>query len=393
MKGKKTSNKEPSDESIKAFRDSVFENFSEVSDPRRRGKRIRHELLNIFFITLCAILCGANQLKEIATYAKSRQKWLESILKLPYGVPCYSTFWLVFALLNPEKFQQGFVKWVSSLTTFTKGRVLAIDGKALRGTAVTGEPNSFIHMVSLWACDEALTLGQVKVDDKSNEITAIPKLLEMFDIEGAIITIDAMGTQGAIAKQIIKGKGDYVLALKGNQSKTHDEVTNFFEQAEAIEFVGVEHSVYHIIEEGHGRSEKRTLFVTEDIEWLPSRGKWEGLRSIVLLISERTIGSTISIERRMYLSSLPADPRRIAYAIRSHWGIENGCHWVLDVSFREDMLRARGGHIAENLSVAHRVALNLLKQDKKTDGGVEIKRKKAAWEPDYLLELLGIKFF
>jgi predicted transposase YbfD/YdcC len=391
MPSKDTQDQVPSKDSTDRFRDSILESFSEVGDPRILSACIRHDLGNIFFITLCATLCGANKIKEIAAFAKSREKWLGTILELPYGVPCYTTIWMLFAMLDPEEFHQGFLKWVNQLVKDTAGEVLAIDGKAQRGTAVKGEPNSFVHIVSLWACDQQLTLGQVKVDGKSNEITAIPKLLELIDIAGSTITIDAMGTQTKIASQIIKSGADYVLALKGNQSKTHDEVRNFFDQAEKIDFEGIDHQVYHMTEKGHGRYEKRTIFVTENIAWLPEAGRWKGLKSIVLLISERTVNGKTSIERRLYISSLSANARRVAYAIRSHWGIES-CHWILDVGFQEDSLKARAGHIAQNLSLIRKMALALLKQDTATDGGIELKRKKAGWDPDYLLDLMGIKF-
>lgn len=380
-----------SHDSLEAFRESIFESFSDVRDPRILGAAVRHELAHIFFITLCAILCGANKLKEVAVYAKEREEWFKTMLKLPYGVPSYTTFWLTFAMLDPTEFQQGFSKWITRLVELTAGEIYAIDGKALRGTAEKGSPNSFIHMVSLWACSQQLTLGQVKVDSKSNEITAIPKLLELIDIAGTTITIDAMGTQTAIAEQIIEGGGDYVLALKGNQFSLHDEVCGYFEQAEQVEFEGIEYESYHMVEEGHGRSEKRKYYVTEDIDWIPERDRWRDLKSIILLISERSVDGKTSTEQRMYISSLPADARRIAYAIRSHWGIES-CHWTLDVGFQEDTLKARAGHIAENLSMVRKMALALLKQDKKTDGGIELKRKKAGWNPDYLLSLMGIKF-
>lgn len=380
-----------SKKSLEVFRDSIFESFSEVRDPRLLTVSIRHELNNILFITLCATLCGANKMKEIATYGKGREKWFQTFLHLPNGAPSYSTLWMVFAMLDPKEFHQGFLKWIKHVTDTIQGEVLAIDGKALRGTARKGEPNSFVHIVSIWASDQQLTLGQVKVDGKSNEITAIPKLLEIIDIAGTVITIDAIGTQTDIAGQIIGQGADYMLTLKGNQSLMHDELCNFFEQAEQVDFEGVDHQVFHMAEEGHGRSEKRTVFATGDIQWLACRTRWEGLKSIILLVSERTVDGRTSVERRLYISSLPPDARRIAYAIRSHWGIES-CHWILDIAFQEDGLKARAGHIAENLSLIRKMAVGLLKQDTATDGGVELKRKKAGWEPDYLLSLIGIKF-
>jgi len=382
---------EPSDASVDAFKESIFSNFADVNDPRKRTARVTHTLSNVLFMTLCAVLCGANNTKEIVLYAKSRHKWLESVLDIPHGIPCYNTFWWVLMLLDPKEFNEGFVRWASSLAAITHGQVLAIDGKALRGTARKGDPNSFVHMVSLWAAEQGLTLAQVRVDDKSNEITAIPKLLSMLDISGSIVTIDAMGTQTAIAELIHNAGADYVLALKGNQSQTHGEVINFFEQAEQVNFEGIDHEVYHTIEEGHGRYERRTVYITEEIDWLPQKPKWAGLRSLGLVVSERTVDGKTSIERRHYLSTLGTDARKLAYSIRSHWGIENACHWVLDVAFKEDAQTARAGHIAENLAVVRRMALNLLKQDRKTDGGIELKRKQAGWDPDYLLRLLRDK--
>jgi len=381
----------PSQESIEVFRDSILESFSEVQDPRTLKSSIRHELSSILFIAVCAVLCGANNLKEVAAYAKSRKKWLSTVLDLPHGVPGYSTFWWTFVMLDPAEFHQGFSKWITYLVKNIDDEVYAIDGKALRGTAVKGDPNSFVHMVSVWACSQQLTLGQVKVDGKSNEITAIPKLLDIIDIAGATITIDAMGAQTKIARQIIDGGGDYIIALKGNQSNFHDEVSNFFEQAEQVNFEGVDHQAYHMAEEGHGRSEKRSIYVTEDIDWLPQRDDWAELKSIIVLISECTVDGETSIERRSYFSSRPADARQIAHAIRSDWGIES-CHWILDVAFDEDSLKARAGHVAENLSLIRKMGLALLKQDTSTDGGVELRRKQAGWDPDYLLHLLGIKF-
>lgn len=383
------------DDHIHELQNSIFDHFSEVKDPRVTTKRVRHELINILFMTLCAVLCGANNLKEVAVFvnAKSRAQWFESILDLPNGIPCYVTFWWAFVLLDPQEFQKGFISWMGSMVNAAGGKLRAIDGKAMRGTAEKGKPNSFIHMVSMWACEAGVTLGQVQVDEKSNEITAIPKLLEMIDIKGAIISIDAMGTQTAISKKIIEEGGDYVLALKGNQSNLHDEILNYFNQAEAIDFEGIEHTSYHTVENSHGREEKRQVYATSELDWLPQKDEWEGLQSIAMVVSEQIRDGKISVERRMYISSLPAEAKEIAYAIRSHWGIENQCHWVLDVAFKEDSLKAKAGNIAENLSAIRKMALALLKQDKKTKGGIELRRKKAGWDEEYLLELMAIKSF
>ncbi len=391
MSEEDTQSQGPSKKSTEIFRDSIFESFSEVQDPRVLTSSIRHELCNILFVTICAVLCGANNLKEVSAYAKGRKEWLKTVLDLPHGIPSYVTFWWVFVMLDPTEFHQGFQKWITYLMETVDAEVYAIDGKALRATAVKGQPNSFVHMVSVWACSQQLTLGQVKVDGKSNEITAIPKLLVIIDISGATITVDAIGAQNKIAAQIIDKGGEYVIDLKGNQSSFHDEVSNFFEQAEQVEFKGVDHEVYHVTEEGHGRSEKRSVYVTEDIGWLPQRNDWVGMKSIILIVSECTVENKTSVERRLYFSSLPADARRIAYAIRSHWGIES-CHWILDVAFDEDSLKARAGNITENLALIRKMAMAILKQDTKTGGGVELRRKRAGWDPEYLLQLLGIKF-
>ncbi|HEY4831525.1 MAG TPA: ISAs1 family transposase [Waddliaceae bacterium] len=381
------------DTTFHAFKDSIFEAFSGTKDPRHASSQVCHLLSNVLVITLTGILCGANNLKEVAAFAKSRQKWLEKVLDLPYGVPCYCTFWWVFALLDPQQFGEGFLKWMQLISVLTGRKIIAIDGKALRGTAIKGEPNSFIHIVTMWACEAGISLGQMKVNEKSNEITAIPKLLELIDIKDSILTIDAMGTQTKIAEQIKKAGADYILALKGNHSKMHDELENFFSQAETIEFQGIDHSSYHTVENGHGRHEKRHIYATEEISWLPEKEKWMGLKSIVLVVSKRTEDGKTSMEKRLYISSLPADARKHAYAIRSHWGIENQLHWILDVAFQEDAQKARTGHIAENMNGMRKLALSILKQDTTTDGGIELKRKKAGWDLDYLLSLLGIKSF
>lgn len=381
----------PSQQSVEIFRDSLFDSFAEVEDPRKLGLSVKHRLDHILFITICAILCGADKLKEVAAYAQSRKSWLSTVLDLPNGVPSYTTFWWVFMMLDPKKFHEGFQKWISFLVKKIEGEVFAIDGKALRGTATKGKPHSFVHLVSVWASSQQLTLGQVKVDGKSNEITAIPKLLEIIDISGATITIDAMGAQTKIVEQIVEKGGDYLIALKGNQSEFHDEVINYFEQAEEVNFEGVDHQVYHMFEKGHGRTEKRTIYATEDIDWLPQKNRWKALKSIILLVSEQEKDGHISIERRYYFSSHFANARQIAYDLRSHWGIES-YHWILDVAFKEDSLKAKAGNIAENLSLIRKIGLALLKQDKKTKGGLELKRKKAGWDPEYLLHLLGVKF-
>lgn len=380
-------------ESCNVFRNSLEEHFGVQEDYRRQAS-VQHRLIDILFITICAVISGANNLKAVAAYAARKRSWLVDILNLSEGVPSYMTFWTVFALLSPQALEKSFVAWVQSKFEIQKNDVVNIDGKAQRGTVKKGSPHSFVHIVSAWAAKNHLTLGQLKVDGKSNEITAIPKLLDVIDIEGTVVTIDAMGCQTDIAARIVDKKADYMLALKGNQESLADEVENYFSQAEAINFEGIEFDALGSKETGHGRIEKREIYVTEDIDWLPQRAKWPNLKSIIMVVSERILpGKPPTIEKRYYISSLPAVVLRIANAIRKHWGIENQAHWILDVAFREDEQNADAGNIAENTSLIRRMSLNLLKQEKTAKYGMEIKRQMAGWDNEYLLKVIGVKSF
>jgi len=338
-----------SKEDNNAFIESLKENFGELQDYRRQGS-VDHLLINILFITICAVISGANNLKAVAVYAERKRNWLTQALGID-AVPSYTTFWTVFVLLDPEALEKCFVQWVQSKLKLAADGVVSIDGKAQRGTAKKGSPHSFVHIVSAWAATHHLTLGQLKVDGKSNELTAIPKLLDVLDVEGTIVTIDAMGCQTDIADKIVKKGADYVLALKGNQQCLADEVENYFNQAEAVNFEGLECDAIGSKEAGHGRIEKREIYVTEDIDWLPQKKNWSNLKSIVMVKSERLLpGQQPSIEKRFYISSLSACALKIANAIRKHWGIEQA-HWILDVAFREDEQNADAGNIAENMSL------------------------------------------
>ena len=309
-----------------AFRKSLEDHFGGLEDYRRQGC-IRYNLIDLLFITISAVISGANDLKAVAMYAQRKRRWLTSILALDDDIPSYTTLWTVFVLLSPVALERCFVQWVQSkMETGNKpeSRNISIDGKAQRGTAEKGEPHSFVHIVSAWAAIHNLTLGQLKVEGKSNEITAIPQLLDMIDIEGATITIDAMGCQTAIAKKIVDKGGDYVLALKGNQGHLSDEVENYFAQAEQIGFEGVAYDAVGSKNYAHGRIEKREVYTTDDIDWLPQKGEWKNLKSLIMVKSERTIHEQpTSIERRYYISSVPSDAFRISTAIRGHWGIES----------------------------------------------------------------------
>lgn len=370
----------------------VEEHFAVVEDYRRSAST-SHILSHIIYITLCASIAGANNLKAVAEYAKDMEDWFVTILSLRDGTPSYGTFWLVFKHLDPNQLSSCFVNWVQSITNRCKGRGIAIDGKAQRGTAESEDPNSFVHIVSAWAAEAGLTLGQLKVDGKSNEITAIPKLLELIDVKDAVVTIDAMGTQKEIAKTLVSKGADYILALKGNQSLLQAEVVNFAIQAMEHGEQGVDFSMFEQKNEGHGRMECRRIYATADIDFLEEFKKgWEGLKSIVWIESERTRKGEKTSEMRYYISTLSADPEALGRHIRSHWGIENKVHWLLDVAFREDEQKARAGHIPENMSLIRRIALNLLSKEKTAKVGIELKRQKANRRTDYLLKVLNVNF-
>jgi len=370
---------------------TVDQCFGQITDFRRLNS-IKYKLVDIIFITLCAVLCGADDLDAVAVYAQEKKGWLKSFLNLE-NVPSYTTFWWAFVLLKPEELECCFIQWVQSVIALKTGRHISVDGKALRGTSNPNKPNSFVHMVSAWASNSNFTLGQVKVDGKSNEITAIPKLLDMIDIEGAVVTIDAMGCQTAIAEKIIDNGGHYVLALKENQPGLYDEIVNYFNQVEDDDLENAACKVFEanneLEKENHGRVEERKVYATSAIDFLLEKNKWKNLRSIACVDSKRIVKGHTSREKRYYISCLPPDPERLGNLIRSHWGIENKVHWILDVAFQEDQLKAKTGHIAENLAVIRHMALNLLKRDKSGKASIVKKRFKAALNESYLTELLN----
>lgn len=373
------------------IRSSINENFGTVVDPRRSGS-VSHKLLDVFFIALCAILSGANDLPDITLYAKQKEEWLISFLNLKKGIPCETTFWWVFRLIKPKELQNAFVNWMKSMVGTVKG-VIAIDGKALRGTADHDHKNSFVHMVSAWSSQCNLTLGQLKVNGKSNEITAIPELLDMLDIEGAVVTIGAIGCQTKISEKIIDLGGDYILAVKENQPNLYYEIATYFSQVEDENLESAECQL-HIStnaeeKEKHGRIEERKVYSSDAIDFLPQKNDWKGLKSIICIRSKRTIKTKTSEEVRYYIASTPASAEQQGKEIRTHWGIENKVHWVLDVGFLEDKLKAKSGHIAENLAVMRHISLNLLKCDKTTKLSIVKKRFKSALNQDYLVHVLN----
>ena len=356
--------------------------FGELTDPRVERTR-EHLLEEILFLAIAAVLSGAESWNDIEDYATAKREWFQTFLRLPGGIPSHDTFNRVFAALNPEELERGFAAWVRSIAQLTAGEVIAIDGKALRGTRQAGQ-KAIVHMVSAWASGNNLVLAQRKVDDKSNEITAIPKLLAALELTATVVTIDAIGCQRAIAQQITEQKADYILAVKENQGHLLADVKDSFRMLAAD-------AVAEEIDCGHGRVERRRCAVVGDLTLLDKASEWAALRSLVRIEAERFHKSTGQIERetRYYITSLAPDATRLNRAIRQHWGIENKLHWVLDVAFGEDHSRKRTGHAAQNFSLLTRIALNLLQQDRKSKRGVKGKRLKAGWDNDYLLKILG----
>ncbi len=390
MNRKKARSKEEDslESSYAELKSSIFDFFGALEDPRQERNR-RHKLIDIIFITICSVIGGANNLKEVVMFAHSKRSWFQTILCSENKMPSYSTFWWFFVLLNSKLLNTCFINWAQSLAGSKLGQSIAIDGKSLRGTRTEG--NKSLHIVSVWASDLHLTLAHERVESKTNEITVIPQVLESLDIKGTTVTIDAMGCQKEIAELITGQQADYILALKGNQGLLHDELINFFEQAIAVDFEGVKYDQYEEKSKSHGREEKRMIFVSSDIDWLPQKSKWKGLKTVAMVLSERIVKGKVTSEKRYYISSHEAKAKALAKGIRSHWSIENSCHWILDVAFREDDLKGRTGYLGENMSLMRRVALNLLKQDTTTKAGIAAKRKKAGWGLSYLESLLSVK--
>ena len=366
---------------------SVLAHFQTLPDPRMPRTR-RHALADILVITLCGVICGADDWAALERFGNAKLKWFQTFLALPHGIPSHDTFGRVFAALDPEAFKAAFLAWVGTLAAVMPGDVIAIDGKTLRHTFDTAADKAAIHMVSAWATAQGLCLGQVKTDAKSNEITAIPKLLEVLALAGRVVTIDAMGCQTAIARAIHAKGGDYVLSLKGNQTRLHDDIRTFFLDAEAHAFAGTPHTTAETVDGDHGRIEIRRAWATDALAWLADRPRWPGLRSVLRVDATRTLGDRTTGETRFFISSLPPDAALLARVVRSHWAIENSLHWVLDVAMHQDQTRIRTDHAPENLAILHHIALNLLKQDRTETLGIKNKRLAAGWDHDYLLRLV-----
>lgn len=366
---------------------TLRECFQDFPDPRREHRRL-HSLWDVVALTLCAVVCGCDSVVEIHAYGVKKYEFLSTFLDLTNGVPSHDTIGRVFSLLDPETFRGCFARWTESLAQALVGRVIAIDGKTLRGAH--GKDQKPLHLVSAFATENRLVLSQQAVEDKSNEITAIPELLRLLDVRKAIVTIDAMGCQKEIAAQIIEQRADYVLALKDNQPTLHAEVRDLFLEGFEGDFKGMKHQEWETQDEGHGRKETRNYHLIHPTKaWLAQHPEWKGLKTVGMVCCERQVGASAPTgEVRFFITSLALNVAVFARAVRGHWSIENNLHWVLDVSFREDETRSRKDHTAENLAWIRRLTVSLFAQDG-TKVGVKCKRKMAGWDDEYLLELAG----
>lgn len=369
---------------------AIQTHFANLKDPRIDRTR-RYELLDIIVIAVCAVIAGAEGWVDIANYGVAKLDWLQSFLVLPEGIPSHDTFRRVFCLLDPHAFQECFQSWIDALSAGLGLKRIAIDGKTLRRSFDRGTGKAALHLVSAWATEQHLVLGQVAVDTKSNEITAIPQLLELLDVSGAIVTIDAMGCQKEIAAKIREGGGNYVLTVKDNQPHLLEDVQHCFEQALESDFAGLRHSAHEEVYEGHGRVETHRVYTILYPEGIRDLALWQDLKAITLMVSERQqAGKEDTVELRYYIGSKAATAKAYAGYVRSHWGIENGLHWILDVSFDEDRCRMYTDHSAENMALLRRLALSLLKQHG-GKGSVRSKRKQSGWNDQVLVEVLSGK--
>lgn len=370
---------------------TIIDHFKDIEDPRVERTKA-HLLLDIIVITICAVISGAEGWVSIAKYGEAKHECLKKFLELPNGIPSHDTFARVFARIDPEQFQRSFLNWIQSIERVTEKEVVAIDGKTLRRSYDTKTEKSAIHMISAWANSSGLVLGQRKVDDKSNEITAIPELLTVLELKGSIVTIDAMGCQKEIVSQIKEKEADYVIAVKKNQPTLYENIKNTFTQAIANP-EELELRDYKTEEFSHGREEIRKYCMLTNVNKLVDpEGKWKNLASVGMVCSERIINGKKSRETRYYISSLSLSAEELASSIRNHWSVENSCHWILDVAFNEDGCRIRKDNAPQNLATVRHIAINLLKQEKTQKLGIKNKRLKAGWDDSYLEKVLNISY-
>jgi len=369
----------------------IEEHFSKVKDPRKDRTK-EHKLIDILVIAICAIICGAEGWVDIELYGNSKLHWLKTFLALPNGIPSHDTFGRVFSMIDAQQFQLAFYEWVLAVNEIIQGQIINIDGKCLCGSDDQKLGKRAIYMVSAWATENEIVLGQRKVDEKSNEITAIPELLKILSISGCIVTIDAIGTQTNIAKTIMEAHADYVLSVKENQGHLFEDISTLFavDQAQNFKYASFEYK--KTISKGHGRIDIRECWSTSNPAYLSLiRGleNWVGLHSVTMIINTRIIGDKETKQVRYYISSLPSNAEKILRAVRKHWSIENKLHWILDVALNEDHSRVRKNQAPENLAVLRHIALNLLKQEKTAKGGIHAKQLQAGWKEDYLLKVLA----
>ena len=364
---------------------TIVKHFEKLDDPRIDRTKL-HVLSDILTIAICAVICDADGWVDVENYGVSKHAWLTSFLALPNGIPSHDTFGRVFARIDPIQFQHCFMRWMRAMYQVTHGEVVPIDGKTLRHSFDTELGLAPIHMVSAWATRNRLVLGQVKVADKSNEITAIPALLKTLDIAGCIVTIDAMGCQKAIARQIIDQHGEYVLALKANQETLYMDVQTLLDHLIATTAPDLDY--YETYDENHGRIERRRYWTTSTLDTIRTRDVWHKLQTVGVAEAERSMNGETTTERRYYIVSSPSNAKTFCTAVRSHWQIENVVHWVLDVAFREDECRIRMGHGPENFAVLRHIALNLLRQEATFTGSIKSKRHRAGWNDAYLAHVL-----
>lgn len=365
--------------------------FDELDDPRVDRTR-RHKFIDILVIGICTVICGGDDYGSMEAFGKAKEEWLRTILELPNGIPSHDTFWRVFSALDAEQFQACFLEWMAAVSDLTEGEIIALDGKQLRRSHDKSNNKAAVHMVSAWATSNRLVLGQVKVDEKSNEIKAIPELLERLDLHGCLVTIDAMGCQTNIAELIVEKEGEYLFSLKGNQSNLHEDVVLLFDDLEESDFSAYDYDYAKTVDKDHGRIEVRHCWTITDpklIQHLRGADRFPALHTVVRVRSERYVGDEHSVEDRHFIGSATSLAAEALRATRAHWQVENSLHWVLDIAFREDESRLRTGNGPQNFAVLRHIALNALKQERTAKLGVKNKRLKAGWDEAYLLKVLG----
>jgi len=370
---------------------AIEKHFGQITDPRVERTK-EHKLVDIIAIALCAVICGAENWVDVELYGNSKLAWLATFLELPHGIPSHDTFGRVFRRIDAQEFQKVFFEWVIAVNHLIQGQIVNMDGKCLRSSDDKGIGKRAIYMVSAWASENEIVLGQRKVDEKSNEITAIPELLKMLSISGCIVTIDAMGTQTEIAQTIVDAQAGYVLSVKENQGHLFEDIAYLFtvDQDQNFKYASLDYA--KTTNSGHGRIDIRECWSTSNPDYLKlirNVENWAGLQSIAMMISTRIIGEVQTRYVRYYITTLPSDAKRILHVIRRHWAIENELHWVLDVAMNEDHNRVHKDQAPENMAVLRHMALNLLKQEKTAKGGIHAKQLQAAWSNDYLCKILA----